>query len=400
MGDAYTNGHEVPPNRLEADIFRSHADSDAEAELELLLLFSSGADNESPDSTTSLEAEGSVEQETLHDGTSTTEATLESPENEPPPQEEVESVFTKTEQTGGFGADVAKVRKSGRGIKSNGASYIDAVAMYLSDIGKVPLLTADEEKELAKKIEAAQRVQEKVDSGAKLNRSDKRVLSEGTEAKDRFIRANLRLVVSIARRYPLPQGMDLLDLVQEGNLGLEHAVDKFDWRKGFKFSTYGTFWIRQAIGRAFDQKASLIRIPGDKSARLRASLREAKGDGNQLDDRNAELHRLTTPVSLDKTVSDDGDVTLGDLMASSAQTPEDMIMSAAEIDLLNSLLDRLPDQRVRHAIELRFGLVDGERKSFREVGERFGVTAEAARRMVSRGVVRLREEAVDSDFTS
>lgn len=101
-------------------------------------------------------------------------------------------------------------------------------------------------------------------------------LRDAKRAKDRFIRANLRLVVSIARRYPLPQGMDLLDLIQEGNLGLEHAVDKFDWRRGFKFSTYATFWIRQAIGRALDQKASLIRIPGDRSANLRAALRQVR----------------------------------------------------------------------------------------------------------------------------
>ena len=99
-------------------------------------------------------------------------------------------------------------------------------------------------------------------------------MTGGRAAKDRFIRANLRLVVSIARRYPLPPGMELLDLIQEGNLGLEHAVDKFDWRKGFKFSTYATFWIRQAIGRALDQKASLVRLPGDRSASLRAALRQ------------------------------------------------------------------------------------------------------------------------------
>ena len=120
-------------------------------------------------------------------------------------------------------------------------------------------------------------------------------------AKDRFIRANLRLVVSVARRYPLPPGMELLDLIQEGNLGLEHAVDKFDWRKGFKFSTYATFWIRQAIGRALDQKASLVRLPGDRSASLRAALRQVSGDGDELDDEHARLHRLTTPTSLDRT---------------------------------------------------------------------------------------------------
>jgi RNA polymerase sigma factor (sigma-70 family) len=103
--------------------------------------------------------------------------------------------------------------------------------------------------------------------------------------------------------------MELLDLIQEGNLGLEHAVDKFDWRKGFKFSTYATFWIRQAIGRALDQKASLIRLPGDRSASLRAALRAASAEGEELDPENAELHRLTSPTSLDRQVGQDNDGT-------------------------------------------------------------------------------------------
>ena len=143
----------------------------------------------------------------------------------------------------------------------------------------------------------------------------------GAKAKDRFIRSNLRLVVSIARRYPLPQGMDLGDLIQEGNLGLEHAVDKFDWRRGFKFSTYATFWIRQAIGRALDQKGSLIRIPGDRAATLRSALRQAGGDVETLDACNAELHLLTSTASLDKSIGDDGDATLGDLLADDDVTP-------------------------------------------------------------------------------
>ncbi|MFM7820055.1 MAG: sigma-70 family RNA polymerase sigma factor, partial [Actinomycetota bacterium] len=130
----------------------------------------------------------------------------------------------------------------------------DSIGIYLNEIGKVALLNAEDERELSKAIEAgreAKKRHEKGERGAAI-RADMR---NAARAKDRFIRSNLRLVVSIARRYPLPQGMDLLDLIQEGNLGLEHAVDKFDWRRGFKFSTYATFWIRQAIGRALDQKA-------------------------------------------------------------------------------------------------------------------------------------------------
>ena len=129
----------------------------------------------------------------------------------------------------------------------------DSIGLYLNDIGKVSLLNAEEERELSRVIEAGREAADRLATGEK-GAALKASVAKAAEAKDRFIRANLRLVVSIARRYPLPQGMDLLDLIQEGNLGLEHAVDKFDWRRGFKFSTYATFWIRQAIGRALDQK--------------------------------------------------------------------------------------------------------------------------------------------------
>ncbi|CAN5820512.1 sigma-70 family RNA polymerase sigma factor [soil metagenome] len=267
----------------------------------------------------------------------------------------------------------------------------DSIGLYLNDIGKVALLTAEDERELSRIIEAGREAADQLEAGKK-GKELQRSVKAAAKAKDRFIRSNLRLVVSIARRYPLPQGMDLLDLIQECNLGLEHAVDKFDWRRGFKFSTYATFWIRQAIGRALDQKASLIRIPGDRSASLRAALRQASGDGETLDQANAELHRLTTPVSLDKTVGDDGDATLGDLMANDDGTPEEHVMSIIDSDLLDELLSTL-DDRARFAVEARFGLLDGERRSFREVGESLGVTAEAARRLVSRAVIGLRDDA-------
>jgi RNA polymerase primary sigma factor len=267
----------------------------------------------------------------------------------------------------------------------------DSVGQYLNEIGMVPLLTAQEERQLSQVIEKGREAQTAIENGES-NAANKRAVRKAAAAKDRFIRANLRLVVSVARRYPLPPSMELLDLIQECNLGLEHAVDKFDWRKGFKFSTYATFWIRQAIGRALDQKASLIRIPGDRSASLRAALRQASGDGETLDHANAELHRLTTPVSLDKTVGDDGDATLGDLMANGDGTPEDHVMTMVDSDLLDELLDTL-EPRARFAVEARFGLTDGERKSFREVGEELGVTAEAARRLVSRAVAGLRDDA-------
>ncbi len=267
----------------------------------------------------------------------------------------------------------------------------DSIGLYLNEIGKVPLLTADEEKELSRLIEAGREATARIDAGEASPELDAAVTA-AHRAKDRFIRANLRLVVSIARRYPLPQGMDLLDLIQEGNLGLEHAVDKFDWRRGFKFSTYATFWIRQAIGRALDQKASLVRLPGDRSASLRAALRQSAGDGEELDAEFARLHRLSTPVSLDRQVGDDGDTALVDLIAADVVTPEQATIASVEDALLDELLGTL-DGRARYAVEARFGLLDGQKRSFREVGEDLGVTAEAARRLVKRAVAGLKDDA-------
>lgn len=269
----------------------------------------------------------------------------------------------------------------------------DSVGQYLNEIGLVPLLTADEERQLSQTIEKGQKAQEKIDKGEGTI-SDKRALRAAGRAKDRFIRANLRLVVSVARRYPLPPSMELLDLIQEGNLGLEHAVDKFDWRKGFKFSTYATFWIRQAIGRALDQKASLVRLPGDRSASLRAALRQVSGDGDELDDEHARLHRLTTPTSLDRTIGDDDSNELVDLLPDSTPGPEFEVMSKAEEKLVTGLLEVL-DPRAKYAVEQRFGLNDGRKRSYREVGEELGVTAEAARRLVKRAVNAVKDQAGD-----
>src|SRR5215218_7611108 len=213
----------------------------------------------------------------------------------------------------------------------------DSIGLYLNEIGKVSLLTAEEERSLSRVIEAGHEAAERIAAG-ETGPELARTVTDAAAAKDRFIRANLRLVVSIARRYPLPQGMDLGDLVQEGNLGLEHAVDKFDWRRGFKFSTYATFWIRQAIGRALDQKASLVRLPGDRSASLRAALRQASGDGEELDDENARLYRLTTPTSLDRTVGDDDGSELIDLIADDKPGPEAVLVHAEDQALVGDLL--------------------------------------------------------------
>jgi RNA polymerase primary sigma factor len=267
----------------------------------------------------------------------------------------------------------------------------DSVGQYLNEIGAVALLNAQEERELSQAIERGVEARERKDSGERSREID-RSIREAAAAKDRFIRANLRLVVSVARRYPLPPGMELLDLIQEGNLGLEHAVDKFDWRKGFKFSTYATFWIRQSIGRALDQKASLVRLPGDRSASLRAALRQVSGDGDELDDDHARLHRLTTPTSLDRTIGDDDSNELIDLLPDANPGPELEVMAKAEEEMVTGLLDIL-EPRAKYAVEQRFGLSDGIKRSYREVGEELGVTAEAARRLVKRAINAVREHA-------
>ena len=273
----------------------------------------------------------------------------------------------------------------------------DSVGQYLNEIGAVALLTADDEKMLSKTIERGRDARITLEGDEKPTTGERRSLRaavrEADAARDRFIRANLRRVVSIARRYPLPPAMELLDLIQEGNLGLEHAVEKFDWRRGFKFSTYATFWIRQSIGRALDQKASLIRLPSDRSASLRAALRHRGGDSDGLDDENAWLQRISTPTSLDKNIGDDGDSPLVDLIGDDAPSPEDHALENDRKEMIRGLLDRL-DPRAQLAVARRFGLIDGESHSYREVGEELGVTAEAARRLVKRAVDELREDAL------
>jgi RNA polymerase primary sigma factor len=269
----------------------------------------------------------------------------------------------------------------------------DAVGLYLNEIGNVALLNAQEEVQLSQAIEAGRKAQARLDVGES-SVALRRTARDGARAKERFIRSNLRLVVSIARRYPLPQGMELLDLIQEGNLGLEHAVDKFEWRKGFKFSTYATFWIRQSIGRALDQKASLIRLPGDRSAGLRAALRASSGDVDQLDADNVALHRLSTPTSLDRTVGDDDGNDLLEIISDGRPTPEDAWIDEEGERALAFMLSTL-DERSRSAVECRFGFHDGRRHSYREVGEMLGLTAEAARRLVQRSLIQVRRHAED-----
>ena len=267
----------------------------------------------------------------------------------------------------------------------------DPVGRYLNEIGLVPLLTVDEERELSHTIERGREAQARLDAGER-SRALRKAVADAGLAKHRFIRANLRLVVSIARRYPRPSSMELLDLIQEGNLGLEHAVDKFDWRKGLKFSTYGSYWIRQAVGKALNQKASLVRLPDDAASSLRAALRHASGDADQLDDDNARLHRLTTPTSLDRPAGAGDGIELVDMLAADVSSPEGVLVEREEQEMLHDLLARLPAQ-IRLAVEQRFGLADGRRRSYREIGEQLGLSSEGARRIVRRAIDAVRQGA-------
>ena len=273
----------------------------------------------------------------------------------------------------------------------------DSTGQYLNAIGLVPLLTKEDETRLAKTIERGREAQARLDAGENSPRLRIQV-RDAAKAKERFIRANLRLVVSVAKKYPLPTGMELLDLVQEGNLGLDRAVEKFDWRKGFKFSTYATFWIRQSIGRALDQKANLIRLPGERAASLRAAVRQASGGSEELDSEHALLHRLTSLTSLNATVGDDNNSELVDLQPDTGPGPEDLVLAADRMGTLADLLGVL-DDRSRFALEMRYGLIDGQKHSYREIGEVLGLTSEAIRRIIGRSLdsVRARAELLDID---
>ena len=270
-----------------------------------------------------------------------------------------------------------------------GISIEDPVRMYLKEIGKVPLLSAEEEIKLAQRME------------------------EGDEdAKKRLAEANLRLVVSIAKRY-VGRGMLFLDLIQEGNLGLIRAVEKFDYQKGFKFSTYATWWIRQAITRAIADQARTIRIPVhmvetiNKLVRVQRQLLQDLGRdptpeeiGAEMDmsaDRVREIQKISQePVSLETPIGEEEDSQLGDFIEDSqAIVPPDAASFSMLQEQLTQVLDSLAD-RERKVIELRFGLVDGHPRTLEEVGREFGVTRERIRQIESKTLAKLRHPSRSS----
>jgi RNA polymerase primary sigma factor len=288
----------------------------------------------------------------------------------------------------------------------------DLVRIYLREIGRVPLLSAHDEVELAKAIEAGLFAEEKLQAGLVAGGASgtfmgelSLVSDEGLRAKQRLIEANLRLVVSIAKRY-IGRGMVFLDLIQEGNLGLIRAVEKFDYTKGYKFSTYATWWIRQAITRAIADQARTIRIPVhmvetiNKLARVQRQLHQDLGreaspaeiaaEMGLHPDRVAEIQRIAQePVSLQSPIGEE-DSDLGDFIEDAdAVVP----MEAAAFIMMQDQLDRVLDNlslREQRIIQLRFGLTDGHPRTLEEVGQEFGVTRERIRQIESKTLAKLR----------
>ncbi len=304
-----------------------------------------------------------------------------------------------------------------------GINVEDPVRMYLKEIGKVPLLTADEEIDLAKKREAGQEAEdkikenkEKIEKGG-LSDVEKKALEDenkelqktadiGTDAKKKLAEANLRLVVSIAKRYT-NRGMQFLDLIQEGNMGLIKAVEKFDYRKGYKFSTYATWWIRQSITRAIADQARTIRIPVhmvetiNKLIRVSRQLLQELGReptaeeiAKELDmpvERVREIQKISQePVSLETPIGEEEDSHLGDFIQDEnvpvpSEAASFMLLKEQLVEVLGTLTDR--EQKV---LRLRFGLDDGRARTLEEVGKEFDVTRERIRQIEAKALRKLR----------
>jgi RNA polymerase primary sigma factor len=293
---------------------------------------------------------------------------------------------------------VAKTRRPAERSKltdDRGRLTTDLVSQYLTAIGEYELLTAELEVEFAQKIEAGEDAAKRLEEGDYKGKAQevelKRLRRLGAQAKDDFLTANLRLVVANARRYANTSGIDFLDLIQEGNLGLIRAVEKFDWRKGFKFSTYATWWIRQAITRAIADKSRTVRIPvhlHDTLAAVRAAQAIAEEAGVTVDKVELALGVADT-VSLEQPVGEDG-AQLGDFIED--EDAVDPVRVTEEGDIANSLrrsISRLPDREGR-ILALRYGFLDGVPRTLEEIGEEFNLTRERIRQLEKLALCRLR----------
>ena len=299
---------------------------------------------------------------------------------------------------------------------SNDGPDEDLVGLYLDTIGKYALLTKEDESRLAQLIQDGREAKEELASGtvsaARWQELQLRA-QRGDRATEQFINSNLRLVVSIAKRYQSPE-LPLLDLVQEGNLGLIHAVGKFDWRKGFKFSTYATWWIKQAISRGIDNTGRAIRLPvhaGEQVRRLLRAKRQFEGRNGRspsfaelaevLEISEAQVVELlqqgSEPVSLDSPVDTDGETELGDLVADAASpSPLDAVTEAMLSGEVNKLLSVL-DEREREVVRLRFGFGGGDPRTLEEVGIALHLTRERIRQIERAALSKLRHPSAKSE---
>ncbi len=300
-------------------------------------------------------------------------------------------------------------RRTARMQPSGDGSTSDPVRMYLKEIGRVELLSGDEERRLAQAIDDGNRAAlelDRIDLDPIDRRRLMRAVRAGQSAKSELIQANLRLVVSIAKRYTL-RGMQFLDLIQEGNLGLMRAVDKFDHTKGFKFSTYATWWIRQAITRSIADQARTIRIPVHMVESMNRVLRMQRQMHQELEreptldelservglppDRIREILRISQdPLSLDSPLGEEDDSSLADFIPDlSADTPADMATKKMLVQAVEEALGEL-SEREQEIVRMRFGLDDGQAKTLEDVGREFGVTRERIRQIEAKTLAKLR----------
>jgi RNA polymerase primary sigma factor len=331
------------------------------------------------------------------------EAEPEAPaEPEEPPADEVENTEA---------AELVEPPEPARARPDTGAPSSDLFRQYLREIGRIPLLTAAEEVELARRVEAGLFAEEKLrlasDLDSRLALDLDRLVVMGRMAKRRLIEANLRLVVSVAKRY-VGRGLTMLDLVQEGNLGLIRAVEKFDYARGYKFSTYATWWIRQAMSRALADQARTIRVPVhvveliNRVVRVQRRMLQERGCeptpeevAAHLDlppERVSEVLRLAQePVSLHAPVGEEDDVALGDLIEDGdAASPVESAAFLLLREHLEAVLSTL-GERERKVVQLRYGLADGRPRTLEEIGRIFGVTRERIRQIESKTLNKLRD---------